>query len=69
MKKIVTFFLGFTLLANLSAISQTNISIIPKPAELTQGSGSFNLGTSTVIIANPTAKHDAEMLNFYLKKL
>ena len=69
MKKIVTFFLGFTLLANLSAISQTNISIIPKPAELTQGSGSFNLGTSTVIIATPTAKHDAEMLNFYLKKL
>ncbi len=69
MKKIVTFFLGFTLFANLSAISQTNISIIPKPAELTQGSGSFNLGTSTVIIANPTAKHDAEMLNFYLKKL
>jgi hexosaminidase len=69
MKKIVTFFLGFTLFANLSAISQTNISIIPKPAELTQGSGSFNLGTSTVIIATPTAKHDAEMLNFYLKKL
>ena len=69
MKKIVTFFLGFTLFANLSAISQTNISIIPKPAELTQGSGSFNLGTSTVIIATPTGKHDAEMLNFYLKKL
>ena len=66
MKKLITFFL---ILINLSAIAQTNINIIPKPVELTQKTGYFNLNKSTVIIANTAAKHNADMLNFYLKKL
>jgi len=57
------------MLASLSGISQTHISIIPKPVELTEQSGSFNLSASTTIIANSSAKNDADMLNFYLKKL
>ncbi len=65
MKKLIILFF---ILMNLSAISQTTISIIPKPVELTQKSGYFNLNKSTVIIANTAAKHNADMLNFYLKK-
>jgi hexosaminidase len=66
MKKII--FLFSTVIC-LSAIAQTNISIIPKPVELTQKSGYFNLNHSTIIIANSSAKHNADMFNFYLKKL
>ncbi len=49
-------------------MAQTNITIIPKPVELTQKSGYFNLNKSTIIIANAAVKHNADMLNFYLKK-
>ena len=66
MKKIA--FL-FSIVISLSAMAQTNINIIPKPVELTVHPGTFHLNHSTVIIANSYAKHDAVMLNFYLKKL
>lgn len=66
MKKI-TFL--FSILISLSAMAQKNINIIPKPVELTVHSGTFHLNHSTIIIANSYAKHDALMLNFYLKKL
>jgi hexosaminidase len=66
MKKI-TFL--FSIVISLSAMAQTNISIIPKPVELTVHPGTFPLNHSTVIIANSFAKHDAVMLNIYLKKL
>ena len=65
MKKLIIFFL---IVVNLSAISQTTINILPKPVELTQKTGYFNLSKSTVIIANTASKHNADMLNFYLKK-
>ncbi len=65
MKKL---FILFFILMNLSAISQSTINIIPKPVELTQKTGYFNLNRSTVIIANTASKHNADMLNFYLKK-
>ena len=65
MKKSIFIFL---IALNLSAISQTTINIIPKPVELTQKSGYFNLNKSTIIIANSAAKHNADMLNLYLKK-
>jgi hexosaminidase len=65
MKKLI---ISFFFLVNLSAIAQTNINITPKPVELTQKTGYFNLSKSTVIIANTAAKHNADMLNFYLKK-
>ena len=57
MKKLI---IPFFILANLSAIAQTNINIIPRPVELTQKAGYFNLNKSTVIIANTAAKHNAE---------
>jgi hexosaminidase len=65
MKKLIFVFL---IVLNLSAISQATINIIPKPVELTQKSGYFNLNKSTIIIANSAARHNADMLNFYLKK-
>jgi len=66
MKNLILFFL---IVMNLSAISQTPINIIPKPVQLTQKTGYFNLNKSTVIIANTASRHNADMLNFYLKKL
>jgi len=65
MKKIIT---SFLIVANLSAIAQTNINIIPKPVDVTQKSGYFNLDKSTIIVASLSGKHNADMLNFYLKK-
>ena len=65
MKNLILFFL---IVMNLSAISQTPINIIPKPVQLTQKTGYFNLNKSTVIIANTASRHNADMLNFYLKK-
>src|SRR5664279_3392970 len=65
MRNLIIFFF---ILMNLSAISQTTINIIPKPVQLTQKTGYFNLNKSTVIIANTASKHNADMLNFYLKK-
>jgi hexosaminidase len=66
MKKFIFFLLLFT---SLSAISQTNLNIIPKPVEIKEGSGDFTLTKSTSIIANAAESHNADMLNFYLKKL
>ena len=65
MKNLITLFL---IIVNLPAIAQTNINIIPKPVEVTEKTGYFNLNKSTIIIANSSAKHNADMLNFYLKK-
>ena len=65
MKKLI---IPFFTLVNLSVIAQTNINIIPKPVELNQRDGYFSLTKSTVIVANSAAKHNADMLNFYLKK-
>src|SRR5258708_5234611 len=45
------------------------INIVPAPAEVIQRSGYFNLNHSTIIIANSYTRHNADMLNFYLKKL
>ena len=66
MKKLIILSL---ILLNLSATAQTNIAIIPKPVELTQKEGTFHLNKSTIVIANSSAKHNADMLNLYLKKL
>ncbi len=59
---------SFLILFNLSALSQTPVGIIPKPVEITQKNGYFNLNKSTIIIANSSVKHNADMLNYYLKK-
>ena len=45
------------------------VVILPKPVSLEMHSGNFNLTSKTMIIANSSVHHDAEMLNFYLKKL
>jgi len=66
MKKITFLLLMFT---SFYTMAQTNINIVPAPVELTVHTGTFHLSPSTVIIANSNAKHDAVMLNFYLKKL
>lgn len=66
MKKI-TFLL--LMIISLSATSQTSINIIPQPVEIKEGQGNFTLTKSTSIIANAAQRHNADMLNFYLKKL
>ena len=53
----------------LATFGQTKIIIVPKPVSLEMHSGNFNLTSRTVIIADKNVHHDAEMLNFYLKKL
>ena len=65
MKNLIIFFL---IVMNLPAISQSPVNIIPKPVQLTQKTGYFNLNKSTVIIANTASMHNADMLNYYLKK-
>ncbi|MEO7120460.1 MAG: beta-N-acetylhexosaminidase [Ginsengibacter sp.] len=62
-------FLVAMLFNSIAIFAQTNINVIPKPVEIVQKSGYFNFDHSTVILANAPAKHDADMLNFYLKKL
>ncbi|MDQ6903262.1 MAG: beta-N-acetylhexosaminidase [Bacteroidota bacterium] len=66
MKKIIFI---FATLLSLSAISQTTLNIIPMPVELKMETGQFSFSKSTVIVAGAAEKHNAVMLNFYLKKL
>ncbi len=65
MKKILIL---FTIPVSFCATAQKNITIVPRPVELTVHSGTFRLDHSTTIIAPGNAKHDAAMLNYYLKK-
>ncbi len=66
MKNLFLFFLSFI---SVSTFCQMPVVIIPKPVSLEMHSGNFNLNAKTIIIANNSVHHDAEMLNFYLKKL
>ena len=66
MKKITLLFL---IVISFSVMAQNNISIIPKPVELTQKNGYFDFNTSTAIVAIAGEKHNADMLNYYLQKL
>lgn len=65
MKKII---LLVTIFITFCATAQTNITIVPRPVELTSHEGVFHLNHSTVILAPAAATHDAVMLNHYLKK-
>ncbi|MEO5649460.1 MAG: beta-N-acetylhexosaminidase [Ginsengibacter sp.] len=59
-----------SLLLSLHTMAQTNVvDIVPKPVSLELHSGNFNFTSATVIIAGSREKPEAEMLNFYLKKL
>jgi hexosaminidase len=66
MKKIIFI---FAILLSFSAISQTTINIVPMPVALKTEAGHFTFSKSTIIVAGPAVKHNAVMLNFYLKKL
>ena len=57
------------MLMSTLTFGQDKVVIIPKPVSLEMHSGNFNLNAKTIIIANKTVQHDAEMLNVYLKKL
>src|SRR5665213_1874494 len=65
MKKL---FLSFFLFMSITTFCQVKVAIVPKPVSLEMHSGNFNLNSKTVIIANSSVKHDADMLNFYLQK-
>jgi hexosaminidase len=65
MKKLI---IPFFILANLSAIAQTNINIIPRPVDVMEKNGYFNFTKSALIVANSYVRHNADMLNFYLQK-
>lgn len=45
------------------------IVIVPQPVSVTAQNGQFNLTAKTTIVAGKDAKHEAEMLNFYLQRL
>ena len=65
MKKIISL---LSLFISFYTSAQTPIVIVPRPVELTVHSGTFKFDHSTAIFAPPAARHDAAMLNFYLKK-
>jgi len=54
---------------SINTFCQVKVAIVPKPVSLEMHSGNFTLNSKTIIIANSTVKHDADMLNFYLQKL
>ncbi|MDQ2719989.1 MAG: beta-N-acetylhexosaminidase [Bacteroidota bacterium] len=62
---IIALFIGATTFGQ----TETALTIVPKPVELTMHTGNFTINNSTIIIAAENAKHEAEMLNLYLKKL
>ena len=64
------FLLPLCLFLSLNLLAQTNVvTIIPRPVELKMESGNFPFNHSTIIVAGKSTIHEAEMLNFYLKKL
>jgi hexosaminidase len=68
MKKIYSI---FALFFSINAFAQTTnaVTIVPKPVELQMHSGKTKIDKSTVIIAAQSARHEAGMLNVYLKQL
>ncbi len=68
MKKILIFCALFICL-NTFAQTDNSVTIVPKPVELKMHSGNFSFNKTTIIVAPENAKHEAEMLNVYLKKL
>ncbi|MEO8961336.1 MAG: beta-N-acetylhexosaminidase [Ginsengibacter sp.] len=66
MKKLLFFAFPFIY---ITAFSQTKEAIVPEPVSLEMHSGNFDLNNKTIIIANSSTHHDAEMLNVYLNKL
>lgn len=61
----------FALLLCTSSIfaQQKEVFVIPQPVEMKVNEGTFILTDKTEIIAGKNEKNEAEMLNFYLKKL
>ncbi len=48
---------------------QKEVFIVPQPVSMTVNKGTFILTNKTILVAEKSAKHEADMLNFYLKKL
>ena len=46
-----------------------DVFVVPQPVSMTVNEGTFILTDKTILVADKSAKHEAEMLNFYLKKL
>ena len=66
MKKLLFFVFLFI---GIVSFGQTKVAIVPDPVSMEMHSGIFNLDSKTIIIANSSTRHDAEMLNVYLNKL
>ena len=67
MRKILLF-LAFFIYINTFAQTTDSVTIVPRPAVLTVHPGNITVNASTLIIAGANAKHEAVMLNLYLKK-
>ncbi|MEO6681409.1 MAG: family 20 glycosylhydrolase [Ginsengibacter sp.] len=62
--------LGFFLLCTTSVFAQQkDVFIVPHPVSMNVNEGTFILTNKTPLIADKSSKHEAEMLNHYLKKL
>ncbi|MBN2376699.1 MAG: beta-N-acetylhexosaminidase [Sedimentisphaerales bacterium] len=64
-KIVIAFSLVFGVLSSVS-LAET-VAVIPKPAKIVQREGSFELGASTVIVADENIVREAELLAEYLK--
>ncbi len=68
MKKFFLLTSFFVCAISFAQVKNT-VTIVPKPVTLEMHEGNFSFNTSTQIIADASTKHEAEMLNIYLKKL
>ncbi|MEO7315423.1 MAG: family 20 glycosylhydrolase [Ginsengibacter sp.] len=68
--KIKNVLFAFLLLCASSIFAQQKeVFVVPQPVSITEHEGTFILTNKTLLVAGKTEKHEAEMLNFYLKKL
>ena len=60
---------GLILFSSPIFAQKKEVVIVPQPVSITVKQGTFSLSAKTILVAGKSEKHEAEMLNFYLKKL
>lgn len=63
------FLLAFIVQSLCSTAQTKNVLIVPQPVSMELHTGTFKLTPQTVVIAGLAEKHEAAMLNLFLKKL
>ncbi len=70
MKKIIKLLPGLFLICTISVSAQNkDVFVVPQPVSMTVNEGTFILTDKTLLVADKSTMHEADMLNYYLKKL